>query len=349
MGYVSAAPSPTLAGVPPTASLADQLLDAQVRFHLDRLSGDEAAETIRVLAEQLLAVTYTHQLADLIDPDSIKPIVTRALMTVPGSAAVSGILDMAVEILSAGPEQSFTWGALVDRDQLVVWLDELFALTPVLDRALERLTASPKVGTMASRFMGRIANEVLATNQAIADKIPGLGGLVSLGTSAGRLVVGAADKQFEGVIGKGGAYAVRRLNRVLLDTLQDPTTREAILQVWDLLAAEPVVGLDAHLEDGQISGVVDAGHDLAAGALGQAPVAQLGAALVDGFFEWFGGYTPTELLDQLDLAQEDLVADLVRIAPGLLGALRASGDLEQLIRARLEPFYGSAEVRALLG
>jgi len=70
--------------------------------------------------------------------------------------------------------------------------------------------------------------------------------------------------------------------------------------------------------------------------------------VVDAFFDRFGGYTPTELLDELDLSRDDLVADLVRMAPGVVGALRETGDLERILRARLEPFYSSAEVRALL-
>ena len=71
--------------------------------------------------------------------------------------------------------------------------------------------------------------------------------------------------------------------------------------------------------------------------------------IVDGFFDRFGGYTPTELLDQLDLDREDLIADLVQAAPPVVGALRESGDLERLLRAHLEPFFPSAEVARLLG
>jgi hypothetical protein len=70
--------------------------------------------------------------------------------------------------------------------------------------------------------------------------------------------------------------------------------------------------------------------------------------VVESFFEQFGGYTPTELLDELDLSAEDLVADLVRIAPRAVDALRETGDLERILRAQLEPFYTSAEVAALL-
>src|SRR3546814_20808959 len=105
--------------------------------------------------------------------------------------------------------------------------------------------------------MGRIVNEVLQANKAMADKVPGLGGLVSLGTSAASRVTGAAGKQFEGILGdtggKGGTYAVKRLNRIIVETLQDPTTRETILQVWDQAAAEPVQGPGARAEVGRAS------------------------------------------------------------------------------------------------
>ena len=58
---------------------------------------------------------------------------------------------------------------------------------------------------------------------------------------------GAADKQFESLlgdtVGKGGTYAVRRLNKIVVDTLLDPTTGEAALQVWG--PARPPAGRGA--------------------------------------------------------------------------------------------------------
>jgi hypothetical protein len=335
------------------ASLADQLLDAQVRFHLDRLSGEHLADTVSALAEQLLDASAGHQLEDLVDRDAIKAIVGRALATVPGSAAVGGLVDMATSVAYDGPETSYPVGDLVDRERVEALVDGLLALNPVLERGLERLTASPLVGTVASRFMGRIVGEVLQANRAVTDKVPGLGSLMAFGTSAASRVMGAADKQFEGLIGdtmgKGGTFAVRRLNKIVIETLRDPTTREAVLQVWDLVAEQQVVGLNEVVERDDVTGVVDAAHDLVVAAAASDPVAYLGEVVVDAFFDQFGGYTPTELLDELDLSREDVVADLVRIAPGAVAALRESGDLERLLRAQLEPFYASAEVRTLLG
>lgn len=344
---------PAAPSTPSTPSLAEQLLDAQVRHHLDRLAGDELATTVTALAESLLDAAGRHQIADLVDVKAVTAIVLRSLATVPGSAAVSGFVELAVTAAYDGPAEPRPLGELVEREQVELVVDRVLALSPVLERALERLTDSPLVGAMASRFMGRVVGEVVQANQAVADRVPGLGSLMSLGTTAASRMMGAADKQLEGLlgdtVGKGGTFAVRRLNKIILETVRDPVTREAVLQVWDLAAREELGGLGTRMSREQVDGVVDAAHDLVVTTLAGEQVARLAEVVVAGFYERFGGYTPTELLNELDLDRADLVADLVRIAPDVVAALRASGDLEPLLRAQLEPFYSSAAVRDLLG
>ena len=165
-------------------------------------------------------------------------------------------------------------------------------------------------------------------------------------------MVGAADKQLDGLLadtaGKGGTLAVRRMNRIIVDTLRDPTTREAVLQVWDLVAAEPVRGLGEHVSEARSTASSTPLHDLVITTLAHPQTVALGHAVVDGFFERFGGYTPGELLAELELDRDDLVADLVRMAPGLVEPLVESGALERLLRAELAPFYESIEVARLL-
>ncbi len=337
----------------PAESIARTLLDAQVRYHLDRWGGDQLASTVARLAEDVMSAADGHQIAELVDREAIQAIVVRALGTVPGSAAVSGFVELATEVVRDGPTEPHPLGDLVDREQVEALLDGVLALHPALERAMERLTDSPLVGTMASRFMGRIVGEVLQANKAVADKVPGLGSLMSFGTSAASRVMGAADKQFEGLIGetvgKGGTFAVRRLNRIVIETLRDPTTREAALEVWDLIAQEPVAGLGRFATHEEVTGVVDAVHEVVVSTMASDQVARLAEVVVDSFFDRFGGYTPPELLDELDLDREELVADLVRVAPGVVEALRETGDLERMLRVELEPFYTSAEVSALLG
>ncbi len=337
---------------PQPAGLAERLLDAQVQFHLDRLTGDELAATVARIVDGVLDSAGDRQLADLVEAAAVKDVVSRALADVPGSPAVAGFVELARELAQAGPAEPFAMADVVEREQVERVLDAALGLTPALERAMERLTASPLVGATATRFMGRVVGEALAANQAVADKVPGLGSLMSFGTRAAGGMVGAADKQLGGLLadtaGKGGTLAVRRLNRIVVETLQDPVTRDAVLQVWDLVAAEPLHGLGEHGAGDEVDAVVDATRDLVVSALAHPHVIAIGHAVVDGFFDSFGGYTPGELLVELHLDRADLVADVARFAPGIVQAMIDSGDLERLLRAELAPFYASDEVRKLL-
>jgi len=341
-------PSPTQAD-----SVAQRLLDAQVAHHLGRLTDDRLAATVTALVDDMLRLGGSRQLEDLIDRAAITEVVVAALRSVPSSAAVSGIVELTVTLLLEGPAEPYPLGDLAERPQVEALVDSLLALHPVLERFVDGLAGVPMVGTAASRFMGRVAGEVLRANKAVADRVPGLGSLMSMGTNAASRMVGAADKQLDGLIGdtmgKGGALAVRRLNRVVVETLRDPVTREAVLQAWDLLAEEDVTGLSDYATRGQVSDVADALHDLAITGLATDHAGDLVASVVDAFFDRFGGYTPAELLDELDLTRDDLVDDAVALAPSIVAALRESGALEVLLRSQLEPFYASAEVTDILG
>lgn len=333
-------------------ALAEQLLDAQVAFHLDRLRGGSLERTAAELADELLDAIGQQQVADLVDGTVVKEVVARVLATAPRSAAVSGIVEMVLDVVHEGPAEPYPLGELVDRDRVEVLVDALLALSPSVERSVARFADSPLVGMVATRFMGRIVGEVLQANKAVTDRVPGLGTLMSFGTSTAAKVVGAADRQFEGLlgdtVGKSGGFAVRRLGRIIVETMQDPTTREAVLQAWDVAAAEPVSGLGRHTSRAELGEVADAVHEIAADALATERAAELADVLVDAFLDRFGGYTAAELLESLDLDREQVRADVARVAPDVVRLLDESGDLERLLRARLEPFYRSPEVQALL-
>jgi len=334
-------------------SLADQLADAQVAWILDQLTGDELLALLARDVDDLLALAGRLRLADVVDPATIKPIVRRLLQSVPASTAAAEIVDAATDVVYAGPATPFGLGELVVREQVETLIDEGLALSGIAERALDRLTLSPLVGTVASRFMGRIVGEVLQANRAVAGKVPGLGSLMDFGTSAASKVIGAADKQFEALIGdtagKSAQFAVRRMNNILLETLRDPTTREALLQVWDLLAEEPVGGVEAYADRQQVSRLVEAVHGIVATGAGTEHVAALADAFVDAFFATYGEHPIATLLDELQISRDDLLTDLAAVVPLALDAARKDGELERLVRVRVEPFFRSPAVTALLG
>ena len=140
-----------------------------------------------------------------------------------------------------------------------------------------------------------------------------------------------------------------RLNKIIIATLKDPSTRAAVLEVFDLYADEKVGRLDQLMSVEDVRRIGGIGQDVVIAAAVSEPVLLLVDALIDGFFTVYGDSPAAEVLDDLDLSRDTLVEYAVGGAPRLFDAVKQSGELERIVREQLEPFYSSPEVAAILG
>jgi hypothetical protein len=334
-------------------SVAQRLLDAQVTWLLERLTGPGVTEVIAEDVDDLLAAGTRIPLGALVGADEVKDLIHFLLTTVPASSAASTLVEAGADAVHDGPGERFTLAQVIDRENVESLVAEVLGMTDLAEKFLDQLTESPLVATMASRFVGRIINDVVASNRAMAEKIPGVGSLVSFGANAAGKVMGGVDKQIEAMLGdtagKGAVFAMKRLNKVVLDTLKDPTAKAAALQVFDLYADQPVVRLEqlGTREDTQrVAGLL---QDIVIAGAPTEPVLALVDALVDAFYATYGETPVTTLLEELDVTRDDVVRHAGAIVPGLLATAYSSGELERLVRGRLEPFFTSPEVAAILG
>lgn len=336
----------------PTPSVAERLLDAQVAWHIEQLTGPALPELIARDVDDLLAIGSDLTVNSLVGAAEVKSLIHLVLDKVPPSAAASTLVEAAADVAYDGPAEHFTLSDVIDRENVESLVGEVLAMTDVAEKFLDQIADSPLVANLASRFVGRIVADMVQANQAMADKIPGLGSLVSFGTSAAGKVVGAADKQLQQVLGdtagKGATFAVRRLNKVVIDTLKDPTAKDAALQVFDLYADKPVVRINQLGTREDILRVAGLLQDIVIAGAPTEPVVALVDALVDSFFATYGEHPATTLLDDLAITRNDIVTQVSAIAPGLLAAALETGELDQLIRARIAPFFSSPAVAAIL-
>lgn len=334
-------------------STADRLLDAQVAWVIEELSGERLLRVIAGGVDELLVVAAEVRLVDVASADAVIEVIELLLRAVPASPVVAAAVQATADQVHAGPPESVSPADLVGRDRVAALVDAGLVLTPLIDQTLDRLTESPLVGTLASRFITRLVVDVLEANRSLTKKIPGVGSLVSFGTSAATKMVGVADKQVQALLGgemagKGTAMAVRRLNSVFMSTLQDPMFRDAVLEVWDTLSAEPVEGLGDMIEQDDLRRVVLALHDIIVAGAPSAPVRVFIATWVRAAFDRHVDDTIATLIDGLGLSRDDLLAIATAIVPPLVNAAIADGQLEQTVRTRLEPFYRSPAVTVIL-
>lgn len=330
------------------APLSERLLDAQVAWLVGRLTGDELPAMVERDLRALFDLESRITLAALVDAERAKRLVRDALATVPPSTGASTIVTMVADVLYDGPEASYTLGDLVSRDDVERLAQEALSRTDLVARLLDDVSASPLVSTLASRFVGRLVGEVLQSNRAAAEKIPGLGALVALGVGAAGVVAGAADKQIEGVLGMGATFATRRLNRVLVETLKDPAARAAVLEVYDLYADRPIPHLRESAKRTDVHRTAGLLQDVAISGATSEPVLALADALVDAFWGIYGDHPASAFAVDLGLDRDAVIGQATGIAAVAVAAAHDNGDLERLVRERLAPFYASPEVAAIL-
>jgi hypothetical protein len=334
-------------------TLAQQVLDAQVTWAVDLLTGSGLETQIAKDVDDVLAAIAGLRLDELVSPDEVKRVSRRIAATVPASASADAVVRRSAEIIHAGPATPFVPSQAIGREHVEAIVTEVLGASKLAHRALDELAESPLVAAVASRFVSRLVGEVLSANKAVADKIPGMGSLVSLGTSAASRVKGAADKQFEGLLGatagRSATFAVKRLNKVVLETLADPTTQAAVMEVWDLHANRPIPAPHTFTAEEDVLRFAEVLQAAATSAAGSEPVAALVDSLIDGFFSIYAEYPVSTLLEELEISRDDLVADAQSFAATAIRAVHKDGELEPLVRARLAPFFESPAAAALFG
>ena len=341
-----------MTSAPTTPTTADRLLDAQVAWVMGELTGDRLLEVIERDVDELLAAADDVRLADVASPEAVIESVELVLARVPASDVATSLVQATADQLHDGPSSPVVPAELVDREQVAELVDAALTMRPLVGQALDRLTESPQAGSLAARFVTRLVVDVLEANRTMAKKIPGVGSIVSFGTSAATRMVGVADKQVQALLGdatgKGTAMAVRRLNSVVMATLEDPALRDAVLELWDTLGQQPLDGVGDVVERDDLRRLAAVLQDIASTAAPTAPVHAFVAAWIRTVFELHGDTPVGELLADLGVTRDDVLAAATAIVPPLVDAAIADGRLEAVVRARLAPFFGSPEVAAIL-
>ncbi|MBS43832.1 MAG: hypothetical protein CMH83_11865 [Nocardioides sp.] len=319
---------------------------------LEQVSDERLAATAAARTAEARTVLERVTVGSAVDTEAVLALVRLMLGRAPASTVGSTVVATVADLLHDGPDLEVTLGELVARDVVERLVDEALGRLDDVERGLDGASRSPAVGTLASRFMGRVVTEVVQSNRAVAEKVPGFGSLVSFGASTAGRVIGAADKQLDGLFGdtasKGAAFAVRRLNKVLVDTLRDPVAREAVLEVYDLYADSPLQGLGTRADREEVHRVAGVVHDAVIGAAAGDPAAELVCAVVRGVLEVYAEEPLAVLLDDLDVDAEELTAHVTPLVVGAVRGLRDAGELERLAREELAPFFDSPAVLALL-
>jgi len=292
-------------------------------------------------------------LRDVVDVEEVKVAgheLVAAIGASPMVAALVPALADALYALEAGEE--YDLGDVVDREAVSTLVSTFLSMRTLHERALERMTESPLAAAIATKFVQQIVTDFIASNKQAAERIPGASSLFSLGQSVASRAKSVSDKTLgsfiDGATDKGAQLALRRTNGAIRELLRDPQMHDAAMELWDLHAREPISGLRRYLTDKELRTLAVLIAELVISGR-EGPFAQrVVDEVIDVFFAQYGDRTLGAILTQLGLTPDLLTEHLQTFAPPVVAAAIESGAAERLLRSRLEPFFASEAVAAIL-
>ncbi|MFF0455320.1 hypothetical protein [Nocardia africana] len=335
--------------------IAAKLLDAQVDYLLAEVTGDRFAEVVARDVEDVLAVADTIVFRDVVSVADARQTVRTVVNRIGGSPVLQDSVAVFADAIydNIAENNDYTLGDVVDREPVEALLEKIFGMHQAQERLLERLTESPLVATAASKFVDKLIDDFMESNRQMASKVPGVGSLVSFGTNAAKSARKAAEKASSGTFigdmaGKGAMFALKRTNNAIREMLRDAPVHGAAMEFWDLHASEPVSGLRDYLTQADLRELALLVHRIVVTTRDKEYVGVLLDECVDVFFTKYGDHTLGALLPELGLSADDIRTEILRYGPAVVEAAKRNGVLAKLIRERLEPFYTSEPVLAIL-
>lgn len=331
--------------------IAERLLDAQVEFLLAEVTGERFAEVIARDTEAVLRVADTIVFRDVVEVEQAKQTVRTIVELIGGSPVFADMVGVFADSIydHIATNNDYTLGEVVEREPVEALLEKIFGMHQAQERILDRLTESPLVATVASKFVDKLINDFMQANRERAEKIPGVSSLMSLGQSAANRAKKAADGTFVGdLAGKGALFALKRTNNAIREMLRDAPVHAAAMEFWDLHADEPVSGLREYLSRKDLNELVLLCYEIAVTTREKEYFGLLLEECVEVFFTKYGDYTLAAMLPELGLTGDDIAAEILRYGPAVIESAKREGVLAGLIRERLAPFYASDEVLRIL-
>ncbi|MEU5761974.1 hypothetical protein [Nocardia sp. NPDC047648] len=332
--------------------IAERLLDAQVEFLLAEVTGERFAEVIARDTEEVLGVADTIVFRDVVEVEQAKQTVRTIVELIGGSPVFADMVGVFADSIydHIATNNDYTLGEVVEREPVEALLEKIFGMHQAQERILDRLTESPLVATVASKFVDKLINDFMQANRERAEKIPGVSSLMSLGQSAANRAKKAADGTFVGdLAGKGALFALKRTNNAIREMLRDAPVHAAAMEFWDLHADEPVSGLREYLSRKDLNELVLLCYEIAVTTREKEYFGLLLDECVEVFFTKYGDYTLAAMLPELGLTGDDIAAEILRYGPAVIDSAKREGVLAGLIRERLAPFYTSDKVLDILG
>ncbi|HWY23353.1 MAG TPA: hypothetical protein VNX47_00455 [Nevskia sp.] len=334
-------------------SSAAALLEAHVQFMLAQLEGPALRARIEQEVDALLGDAERISLNEVVTREAVKETVRVYAVKLELNAGIPELVaDIAQRLHSHGIHAKTRLRDLLSDQQFGEILDKLLEMKALRERLLDESVSNPVYSALAADIVYHGIKGYLSQNK-LTGNIPGARAAMKLGKSVMNRATpgleGVIEERLKGYVSKNIQSTLNESRRFLLDRFDPESIREVALDLWDRAKGSKVSVFRDYLRAADLEDFFVIGYEYWHALRKTDWYVTLIDAGVDGFFDRYGDSSLGEILEEIGIARDMLVADAMRFAPKAIEGLRKRGLLEGMVRRNLEDFYRSGAVEKIIG
>ena len=336
-----------------SADLASQLLEQHVKHEMAALKGAKLRKFLEREVSELLNHAESITLNRLSSVDQVMGVIQRVVVNMELDAGIPELAaEMATEVMNAGVQAKTTLGEVITRQQATGFVEEVLELRQQRERVISEIMAHPVYQELASNLVYTGLVNYLYEDNLITKSVPGVGSMMKFGKKMANRAVPGLDETFErrlkNWLSDSLPGLISRSEQFLNQALSDDEVRDSVMAAWVSLENRTIADLREGLGDVELQEFVVLGYDFWLEFRQTAYFEGCARAVVNHLFAKYGDQPIADLLGDIGVTREVIMAEVDAYAIPVIDVLREEGYVEALVRRRLSGFYHSAAARRIL-
>ncbi|MCM0611397.1 hypothetical protein KFJ24_02765 [Marinobacter sediminum] len=333
--------------------LASALLDQHVKHEMASLKGAKLRKFLEQELTELLGLAGTITLNRLTSVNQVMGIIHRIVVNMELDAGIPELAaEMATEVMNTPIQERTTLGEILSREQATGFLEEALELRQQRDRVISEIMAHPVYQELVSNLVYAGLVNYLYEDNLITKSVPGVGSMMKFGRRMANRAVPGLDETFERRIkawlSDSLPELIVRSEQFLHRALTDDELRDSVMAAWVSMEDQTIADLREGMGDVELQEFVVLGYEFWLQFRKTAYFDGCARAAVEHLFAKYGDRPITDLLDDVGVTREVIMAEVDAYAIPVIDVLREEGYVEALVRRRLSGFYTSAAARKIL-
>lgn len=332
---------------------AQALLDAQVAYTLSRLTAEDLSVTLEQELDLILANAPLLTLNDCVNAQMIKETVHRYAIELDLGAGVFDIIgDIARRVHGHHIHQQTTLNDILADRHFEQILDKILELDSIRDYVVKELVINPVYAGLASDVVYYGLRDYLLSQMVGGKKRAQKVGAVF--SKAKDLVNRLPQGLEEAIEDSLRVYINQSIRHIIAESqsflthIDQDKLRNGLLDIWDDVKQQPISTYQQLLTSLDVEELCVLSYEFWRDFRNTTYFKVLIDAGIDAFFQRYGDVTLDELLEEVGIKRDMLLADALRFAPPVLKKLNEKALLEPFVRRHLQDFYASEQVQAIL-